>query len=186
MWKFIKSSVDATTWLSGHKREVCFIGRSNVGKSSLINALTNIKRLAITSNTPGRTQLINFFQEKDKVLVDLPGYGYAKLSKSAKIKIETMLQEYFEHRDEIANVFVLIDTKVGLTSNDKVMIEYLQTLGHNFMIIGTKIDKANQSEVIKTTNSLKLITNAYLLTSSTTKHNIEELKLILNKFFDSP
>ncbi len=183
MWKFIKSSSDQQSWLSGHKREVCFIGRSNVGKSSLINALTNIKKLAITSNTPGRTQLINFFQEDDKILIDLPGYGYAKLSKMEKLKIEHMLQDYFEHRDEIVAIFVLIDIKVGLTKNDKAMIEYLQSLGHNFMIVGTKMDKANQSEVIKTTKSLQKITSNYLLTSSKTKYNIEELRIIFNNFY---
>ncbi len=183
MWKFIKSSNDPVNWLEGHLREVCFIGRSNVGKSSLINALTNTKKLAITSSTPGRTRLINFFQNNEKIIVDLPGYGYAKVSKKEKIMIEKMLQKYFEFRDEIVAVFLLIDIKVGITKNDHAMIEYLQTLGHTFVIIGTKFDQANQSEINKTIKALKEITSNYLFTSSFTKYNIDKLRDIFNQYF---
>lgn len=183
MWKFIKSSTDPTNWLEGHKREICFVGRSNVGKSSLINALTNSKKLAITSNTPGRTKLINFFQNNQQVIVDLPGYGYAKISKDKKITIEKMLQKYLENRDEIVAVFLLIDIKVGITLNDRAMIEYLQTLGHTFMIVGTKFDKANQSEINKTTRALKAITSNYIFTSSSKKYNIDKLRDIFEQYF---
>lgn len=183
MWKFIKSSVDALSWVTGHEREICFIGRSNVGKSSLINALTNQKKLAITSSTPGRTKLINFFQNDHQVIVDLPGYGYAKTSKSVQSKIENMIQEYFEYRDELIMVFLLIDSKVGLTVNDQAMIEYLQTLGHNFIIIATKFDKTTQSQIFKTQKSIEKITSDFMFVSAVTGHNIDKLRAKINQLF---
>ena len=95
MWKFIKSSSDKSNWLIHDNKEICFIGRSNVGKSSLINALARNSKLAKVSKMPGRTQLINYFQnENDLIIVDLPGYGYANISYSIQEKMFNMIDEY--------------------------------------------------------------------------------------------
>jgi GTP-binding protein len=101
------------------KKECCFIGRSNVGKSSLINSLTKTKKLAKTSKTPGRTQAINVFLISEKInMIDLPGYGFAKVSKVARENLMTLIEEYIENRDTLDHVFLLIDSKVGIKNSD--------------------------------------------------------------------
>ena len=105
------------------KRECCFIGRSNVGKSSLINSITGTKKLAKTSKTPGRTQAINIFVISEKInMIDLPGYGFAKVSKVARENLMTLIEEYIENRDKLDHVFLLIDSKVGVKSSDLSLI----------------------------------------------------------------
>lgn len=149
MWKFIKSSSDKTNWYLHNQKEICFIGRSNVGKSSLINALSGNKKLAKTSKTPGRTQLINYFETPDKkVIVDLPGYGFANISISIQKKMFEMIDEYFNKANP-TTVFVLIDSRRGITEKDEEIINYLLDLNHNVLLILTKVDKANQSEIHK-------------------------------------
>lgn len=147
MWKFIKSSSDKSNWLIHNKKEICFIGRSNVGKSSLINALARQNKLAKTSKTPGRTQLINYFEnENGKIIVDLPGYGFAQISLSAQKKMFKMIDEYFnEAKPNI--VFVLIDARRGIMKQDQEIIDYLVSLKHNIILIITKTDKATQKEI---------------------------------------
>lgn len=124
--------------------EFAFIGRSNVGKSSLINLLTQRKKLAITSNNPGKTILINHFIINNKwYLVDLPGYGYAKRAKSQTSKFSIMIQDYILHRENLDNIFVLID---GNIPPQKIDLEFLSWIGHNnipFNIIFTKADKSS-------------------------------------------
>ncbi len=180
MYKFIKSSTNNENWLTGHKKEVCFIGRSNVGKSSLINALVNQKKLARTSNTPGRTQLINFFQEDKKTLVDLPGYGYAKMPLRVKEEMLKMIEEYFEHREELIRTFVLIDSKIGPTNDDIMMLEYLKKIGRDVLIVMTKADKANQSETSKTLKSVAPLGDDTLMVSAHKGKNIAKLKKIID------
>ncbi len=150
MWKFIKSSSNKLNWLEHNQKEFCFIGRSNVGKSTLINLLANQNKLAKTSKFPGRTQLINYFETEDKkIIIDLPGYGYAKISYSEQERMFSMVDEFFRlNKPEV--VFVLIDAKIGITSKDEEIIEYLDSLNHNIKLILTKVDKANQSELSKT------------------------------------
>jgi GTP-binding protein len=160
---------------------VCFIGRSNVGKSSLINALAN-QRIAKTSNTPGRTQLINFFDAKGKIVVDLPGYGYARMSKTQMSEVSEMINDYLINRNQIACVFVLIDAKIGPLINDQDMINFLMKNEIEFYIILTKFDKATQSEMFKTRQKLNSFTKNYLITSVKTKKNINNLTTIINNF----
>lgn len=180
MYKFIISSTNQKNWLRGHSKEVCFIGRSNVGKSTLINSLTNQKQLAKVSNTPGRTQQINFFQDdKKRTLVDLPGYGYAKMPKAMKQKMIIMIEDYFLNRKELIKAFVLIDSKVGPTIDDVLMLESLKDLGINNMIILTKTDKTNQSEFHKTIEKIKNLGNDWLPISSFNGQNISKLKKII-------
>ena len=128
------------------KRECCFIGRSNVGKSSLINSITGTKKLAKTSKTPGRTQAINIFVISEKInMIDLPGYGFAKVSKVARENLMTLIEEYIENRDKLDHVFLLIDSKVGVKNSDIDMFDLLGSCSRKFSIILTKIDKVSQS-----------------------------------------
>lgn len=128
------------------KRECCFIGRSNVGKSSLINSITGTKKLAKTSKTPGRTQAINIFVISEKInMIDLPGYGFAKVSKVARENLMTLIEEYIENRDKLDHVFLLIDSKVGVKNSDIDMFDLLSNCSRKFSIILTKIDKVSKS-----------------------------------------
>ena len=175
MWKFIKSSTDSSNWLVGHEREVCIIGRSNVGKSTLINALTRINKLAISSNTPGRTLLINYFQEDNNVLVDLPGYGYAKASKQKKNQLSRMIFEYISYREELKLVLVLIDGRRGVMDIDIEMIDYLKVVEKPFVLVFTKMDKLNQSQKHKLFSDIKTKNYPYFPTSAVTKKGINKL-----------
>ncbi|HNQ60773.1 MAG TPA: ribosome biogenesis GTP-binding protein YihA/YsxC [Bacteroidia bacterium] len=128
--------------------EFAFIGRSNVGKSSLINMITNHKGLAKTSGTPGKTQLINhFIINKSWYLVDLPGYGYAKVSKVNKATWDKMIRDYLKYRPNLMYVFVLIDVRLSAQKND---LEFIQWLGENeipFVLVFTKADKLSAEKV---------------------------------------
>lgn len=138
--------------------EYAFIGRSNVGKSSLINALTNKKELAKISSSPGKTQLINHFgitssDKKEWYIVDLPGYGFAKVSQSSRRRWQQMIENYIRKRENLTNLFVLIDSRHEPQKND---IEFINQLGKwqiPFAIVFTKADKSTQKEVAKNVNS---------------------------------
>ncbi len=130
--------------------EVAFIGRSNVGKSSLINALTGRKDLARTSNTPGRTQQLNFFNLGGKVyIVDLPGYGYAKVSKSQVNDWTKLMKSYLRGRPNLRCVFVLIDARHGLKPSDIEMMTMLDRTAVNYRIVLTKCDKQKDEQLSK-------------------------------------
>ncbi len=130
--------------------EYAFIGRSNVGKSSLINMLTNYKKLAKTSGTPGKTQLINhFLVNKEWFLVDLPGYGYAKVSKTARASFEKFISDYLLNRDQLVTVFVLLDCRL---EPQKIDLEFMNWCGEkniSFSMVFTKADKLSSSVLQK-------------------------------------
>ncbi len=127
--------------------EVAFAGRSNVGKSSLLNLLTNRKRLAKISGSPGKTRTINFYRINDSFrIVDLPGYGYAKISKSESVKWGKMIETYLETRETLVKVAQLIDIRHKPTKDDIKMYSYLQYHGLDGLVIATKADKVSRNE----------------------------------------
>jgi len=146
--EFVISNSDVSKCPNEPLPEYAFIGRSNVGKSSLINMLTNNKNLAKTSSKPGKTQLINHFKiNSNWFLVDLPGYGYAKVSKKTKSVFQQFITEYFEKREQLVSAFVLIDIR---HEPQKIDLEFLTYLGENgipLSIIFTKADKVPRSKV---------------------------------------
>ena len=126
--------------------ECCFVGRSNVGKSSLINSITKNKKNAKTSKTPGRTQKINIFKIQNNInLVDLPGYGFSKVSKILQNQMSELISTYIESRVNLKHVFVLIDIKVGIKNSDIDMLDLLSDCSRKFSIILTKIDKISNN-----------------------------------------
>lgn len=130
--------------------EVAFAGKSNVGKSSLINALMNRKSLARTSQEPGKTQTINFYNINDFMyLVDLPGYGYARASEEIKAKWGKMIEDYLHQSKEIRAVFLLIDIRHDPSENDRIMYRWILDHGYEPVIIATKLDKIKRSQVQK-------------------------------------
>ena len=136
--------------------EIAFAGKSNVGKSSLINALMNRKSLARTSAQPGKTQTINFYNINDVMyLVDLPGYGYAKVSQSEKEKWGKMIENYLHQSKQLKAVFLLIDIRHEPSANDKQMYDWISYQGYDPIIIATKLDKINRSQIQKQVKLIK-------------------------------
>lgn len=169
--------------------EFAFIGRSNVGKSSLINMVAGRKALAKTSSTPGKTQLINFFEVEDKWnLVDLPGYGYAKLSKKHRASLLTMIRTYLGNRESLYCAMVLMDAKVPLQAIDHEMIRWLAERGIPQAWVFTKVDKGRSNETSKILQkTLKTLSAEweepppYFRTSSTKVEGREDLLAFINK-----
>jgi len=148
--EFVISNTDYKKGPEDGKPEYAFIGRSNVGKSSLINMLTNNKKLAKTSGKPGKTQLINHFVINDEwYLVDLPGYGYAKASKQSRAKWEKFIVEYLTNRESLVNIFVLLDSRL---EPQKIDLEFMNWCGEKelpFSMVFTKIDKLSSTQLQK-------------------------------------
>ena len=181
--EFVMSNSDVSKCPKQQLPEYAFIGRSNVGKSSLINMLTNRKSLAKTSGRPGKTQLINHFIINDNwYLVDLPGYGYARVSKTSKKKFQKFITNYFEQRKQLALAFVLVDIRHEPQPIDLEFMEYLGESGIPFGIIFTKADKLKPKaiernvakyckELLKTWEELP----PYFITSSSKKIGQEDV-----------
>ncbi len=136
--------------------EIAFAGKSNVGKSSLINALMNRKALARTSAQPGKTQTINFYNVNSEIyLVDLPGYGYAKVSQEEKVKWGKLIERYLHESKQLKLVFLLIDIRHDPSANDKEMYEWILYQGFKPIIIATKLDKIKRSQVQKNLKAIR-------------------------------
>ena len=168
--------------------EVAFAGRSNVGKSSLINALMNRKSLARTSSKPGKTQTINFYRVNQELyLVDLPGYGYAKVAQEIKAKWGRMVENYLHGSRQLKAVFLLLDIRHAPSSNDQEMYSWIVSQGYEPVIIATKLDKIKRSQVQK---QMKLLREGLALPSGTkifpfssvTKQGREEIWEVIETF----
>lgn len=168
------------------KMEIAFVGKSNVGKSSLINTLVNRKALARTSSNPGKTRTINFYNVEDKVyFVDLPGYGYAKVSKVEQEKWASMIESYLKRRKQLKYIVMLIDVRHEPSTNDRLMYEWLKHYGFKIIIVATKSDKVKKNQLskqlISIRKSLELNENEILLPfSSQTKEGKDELWNIID------
>ncbi|MDN3642547.1 ribosome biogenesis GTP-binding protein YihA/YsxC [Lutimonas halocynthiae] len=181
--EFVISNTDVSKCPKDNLPEYAFIGRSNVGKSSLINMLTNHKSLAKTSGKPGKTQLINhFIINQNWFLVDLPGYGYASVSKDKRKTFQSFIRDYFNKRMQLACTFVLVDSRHSPQKIDLDFMEFLGTNGIAFCIIFTKADKLNKSTLPKNIANYKkeLLTYweelpPYFISSSTDKTGRDEI-----------
>lgn len=168
--------------------EVAFAGKSNVGKSSMINALLNRKSLARTSAQPGKTQTINFYNVNDAMyLVDLPGYGYAKTSSSEKEKWGKMIENYLHTSKKLQAVFLLIDIRHDPSANDKMMYDWMVYQGFTPIIIATKLDKIKRSQIQKNVKAiregLKVKPGTVIIPfSSETKQGRDELWEVIDSF----
>lgn len=184
---FLKGVVAMVHMPPADRLEVCFAGRSNVGKSSLINALTGRKNLARASNTPGRTQEINFFTlGEERYLVDLPGYGYAEAPVAVVAKWQALLKQYLAGRQTLRRAFVLIDTRHGVKDVDEEILTLLDKSAVTFQVVMTKADKVNaatrEANVAQVQAALKKHPAAYpeiVLTSSEKGEGIESLRAII-------
>ena len=168
--------------------EVAFVGKSNVGKSSLINALMNRKALARTSAQPGKTQTINFYNINDAMyLVDLPGYGYAKASEEVKAKWGKMIENYLHTSKQLKAVFLLIDIRHDPSANDRMMYEWMVYQGFAPIIIATKLDKIKRSQIQKNVKAIREGLNVQPGTtiipfSAETKQGRDEIWKLIDSF----
>lgn len=182
--RFIIGSTDFNHFPKEKIPEFAFIGRSNVGKSSLLNALVNQKSLARVSVTPGRTQQINFFSLNDKLLlVDLPGYGFAKAPKNLVKAWERMSLGYLKNSLSLKRLFLLIDSRHGFKTSDLEFMQSLEKYAIQYQLILTKIDKANKEEILATIAKAKILiqSNAVIypdliLVSSKNQKGLTELR----------
>jgi len=171
--------------------EIGFAGKSNVGKSSLINALMNRKALARTSATPGKTQTINFYNINEEMyLVDLPGYGYAKVSEEEKVKWGKMIERYLNTSKQLKAVFLLIDIRHDPSANDKMMYSWIVEQGFHPIIIATKLDKIKRSQVQKQVKTIRTGLNLLPGTivipfSAETKQGREEIWDLMDQILEN-
>lgn len=136
--------------------EVAFAGRSNVGKSSLINRLARSSGLARTSRTPGRTQQVNFFSGRDEIVfADLPGYGFARVPIHVRDSWKSLVEGYLEEREELRGVVVIVDARRGLQDDDAALVDYLAALGRPVVLVASKVDKLGQGERIRALAALR-------------------------------
>ncbi len=148
--EFLGSAVGEAQFPPDDLPEIALVGRSNVGKSSLLNYLLNRKSLARTSSTPGKTQTINFYEINGSFrFVDLPGYGYAKVSKAEKAKWASFIERYLSSRQGLIEIMLLVDIRRKLGEEDYQMLEYIRALDFEGRVILTKIDKLNQSQIVR-------------------------------------
>ncbi|UOO87920.1 ribosome biogenesis GTP-binding protein YihA/YsxC [Vitreoscilla massiliensis] len=174
--------------------EIAFVGRSNAGKSSAINTLTNHVRLAYVSKTPGRTQHINYFELRNgHFLADLPGYGYAQVPEDVRAHWVRLLGQYLQTRQSLIGLILIMDTRHPLKDLDKQMLDFFAITGHPVHILLSKADKLSKNDQIKTLSSVKKALKPYMerqtvsvqLFSSLKKQGIEEVETVVQGWFDA-
>ena len=149
--------------------EIAFAGRSNVGKSTLINSLLNRKKLVKTSSTPGKTQLINFFNINDKFhFVDLPGYGFAKVPENVRKQWQRLIESYLQERESLRNVVLIVDSRHGPTAQDQQLKEWLDYYERPVLIVASKVDKLKRGQIQK---NLKIIRQDLALDATPLAHS---------------
>ncbi|HYE84412.1 MAG TPA: ribosome biogenesis GTP-binding protein YihA/YsxC [Clostridia bacterium] len=154
--EFLKSAVLKDQYPELDLPEIAFSGRSNVGKSSLINSLLNRKKLVKVSSNPGKTRTINFFLVNEQyVMVDLPGYGYAAVSKSEKQTWGKMIEDYLRNRENLRNVVLLVDIRHAPTADDKLMYDFIKYYRQSVIVVATKLDKVSRPTVSKNMNIIR-------------------------------
>ena len=174
--EFIISAVKPNQYPTDNIVEYAFVGRSNVGKSSLINTLTNRRKLVKVSGTPGKTRLINFFLINNSFyFVDLPGYGYAKVSKTEQAKWGKMMEDYLIRRPQLQKVALLVDCRRKPTKDDLLMYGWIKHFGYEVVIVATKKDKLNRAELVKNN---KIIRETLELEADEEIINISSLKKV--------
>ncbi len=179
--EFVISAVKKTQYPEDGRPEVAFVGRSNVGKSTLINTLTNRRKLVKVSSTPGKTRLINFFVINDNMyFVDLPGYGYAKVSKEEKENWGYIMEQYLVERDQLKKIVLLVDSRHKPTSDDINMYNWIKHYNYEVLVVGTKLDKLKRNDINKNKkiirDTLKMDKDdKILLISSLSKEGKEEV-----------
>ena len=182
---FIKSLTDIKDKPSGQLPEVLIVGKSNVGKSSLINALTGRNRLAFTSSKPGHTKLLNYYNIDNRFyLVDAPGYGYAKGGIDLDKLFGEMMETYFINNKELKLVLLLLDSRREMNDNDLEILEYVQQESIPYFLVVTKLDKVNQSEKAKLNkhlNTMQIPTNNVFYTSINNIRSLDNLKSAIEK-----
>ena len=188
-FKFVKSASKPAEFIVDDLAQVAVVGRSNVGKSSLINMLANNKNMAKTSSAPGRTRLVNYFEvNKEFYLVDLPGYGYAKLSKSQKESWDSVLGSYFDSAENLKLVLVLLDCRHLPSELDVLMINYLVERDIKYRIVLTKADKLSKSELNqnmkKISDYIRHSKDIMLVTSSDKKQGREAISQAIEEVIE--
>lgn len=154
--EFITSAVTGAQYPAADRPEIAFAGRSNVGKSSMINRMLNRKKLAKTSSDPGKTRTINFYNVNDLLyFVDLPGYGYARVSESEKQKWGRMIEDYLNGRDSLMDVVLLVDIRHEPTGDDRLMYNWIKSYNINVTVLGTKCDKISKAQFLKQASLVK-------------------------------
>ncbi len=188
--EFLISAVKKEQYPNTGVPEIAFAGKSNVGKSSMINALVDRRNLAKTSSQPGKTQTLNFYNINDEFnFVDLPGYGYAKVSKAEQAKWADMIDLYLHSRQQLKEVILLVDIRHEPGRNDLLMYEWIKSFGFKGYIIATKADKLSKSQQIKSLNNIKKtlqIKDIGLIYqfSSTSKLGVEEIWILFESILN--
>jgi GTP-binding protein len=180
--EFITSSASADRFPPDRLPEIAFLGRSNVGKSSLINALTGQKKLAFTSSTPGRTQTINFYRIDDSFhFVDLPGYGYARAPLEQVQSWKNLIEQYLRKRESLKLSCLILDARRGWMEKDLDLKRWLEHHGRPYLVIATKTDKLNQSELERGLRALRQEGAEPLPFSALTGRGVREIWLAISK-----
>ena len=188
--KFELSVMNAAQYPKGNKPEIVLAGKSNVGKSSFINSMTNRKSLARTSSAPGKTRQLNFYNMDDLFyFVDLPGYGYSEMSKAEQGNVADYINRYLAKRDNINLIILLVDIRHNPGVNDKTMLEYIKSTGRRYIVVASKSDKIAKTKVPayveNMAKELDVPSDLIFSFSSETKNTVEELWEVIEESLNS-